>query len=197
MKSDVIRCFAAIEIPEKIQALLVDVQKAFRPKIERASWTKHGNFHLTLKFLGEVENRNVDEIGAALQRIAISQNPFSIEIGGIGAFPNLERPRVLWVGLKQGAVPTKKLANAINLELAELGYPKDTRFHPHFTLARFKNRVNLKPFINLFTKFEVLDRTSLIVEKITLVKSELHPSGAVYTPLKICEFNKEKADNGK
>ena len=197
MKSDAIRCFAAIEIPEKIQALLVDVQKAFRPKIERASWTKHGNFHLTLKFLGEVENRSVDEIGAALQRIAISQNPFSIEIGGIGAFPNLERPRVLWVGLKQGAVPTKKLANAINIELAELDYPKDTRFHPHFTLARFKNRVNLKPIINLFTKFEVLDRTSLIVDKITLVKSELHPSGAVYTPIKICEFNKEKADNGK
>lgn len=197
MKSDVIRCFAAIEIPEKIQALLVDVQKAFRPKIERASWTKHGNFHLTLKFLGEVENRNVDEIGASLQRIAISQNPFSIEIGGIGAFPNLERPRVLWVGLKHGSAPTKKLANAINLELAELGYPKDTRFHPHFTLARFKNRVNLKPLINLFTKFEVLDRTSLIVEKVTLVKSELHPSGAVYTPIKICEFNKEKADNGK
>ncbi len=197
MKSDSIRCFAAIEIPEKIQALLVDVQKAFRPKIERASWTKHGNFHLTLKFFGEVENRNVDELGAALQRIAISQNPFSIEIGGIGAFPNLERPRVLWVGLKQGSAPTKKLANAINLELAESGYPKDTRFHPHFTLARFKNRVNLKPLINLFTKFEVLNRTSLIVEKITLVKSELHPSGAVYTPLKICEFNKEKADNGK
>jgi len=197
MKSDAIRCFAAIEIPEKIQALLVDVQKAFRPKIERASWTKHGNFHLTLKFLGEVENRNVDEIGAALQRIAISQNPFSIEIGGIGAFPNLERPRVLWVGLKQGAVPTKKLANAISLELAELGYPKDTRFHPHFTLARFKNRVNLKPLINLFTNFEVLDRTSLIVEKVTLVKSELQPSGAVYTPIKICEINKEKADNGK
>lgn len=197
MKSDAIRCFAAIEIPEKIQALLVDIQKAFRPKIERASWTKHGNFHLTLKFFGEVENRNVDELGTALQRIAISQNPFSIEIGGIGAFPNLERPRVLWVGLKQGSAPTKKLANAINLELAELGYPKDTRFHPHFTLARFKNRVNLKPLINLFTKFEVLDRTSLIVEKVTLVKSELHPSGAVYTPIKICEFNKEKADNGK
>lgn len=197
MKPDSIRCFAAIEIPEKIQALLVDVQRAFRPKIERASWTKPRNFHLTLKFFGEVENRNVDEIGAALQRIAISQNPFSIEIGGIGAFPNLDRPRVLWVGLKQGSVPTEKLANAINVELAELGYPKDTRFHPHFTLARFKNRVNLKPFNNLFSKFEALDGTLLIVEKITLVKSELHPSGAVYTPLKICELNKEKANNGK
>ncbi len=197
MKPDSIRCFAAIEIPEKIQSLLVDVQRAFRPKIERASWTKHGNFHLTLKFFGEVENQNVDEIGAALQRIAISQNPFSIEIGGIGAFPNLDRPRVLWVGLKQGSVPTEKLANAINVELAELGYPKDTRFHPHFTLARFKNRVNLKPFNNLFSKFEALDGTLLIVEKITLVKSELHPSGAVYTPLKICELNKEKANNGK
>lgn len=197
LKSDSVRCFAAVEIPERIQALLAEIQDAFRPKIKRASWTRQGNFHLTLKFFGEVENRNVDEIGAALQRIAISQNPFSIEIGGIGAFPNLDRPRVLWAGLKQGVVPTEKLANAINLELAELGYPKDTRFHPHFTLVRFKNRVNLKPFINLFKKFETLDGASLTVNKITLVKSELHPSGAVYTPLKTCELNKEKTDNGK
>ncbi len=102
MKPDLIRCFAAIEIPERIQALIVEVQNAFRPKIERASWTKQGNFHLTLKFLGDVEDRNINEISAALQKIAESQTPFSIEIGGIGAFPNLARPRVLWVGLKQG-----------------------------------------------------------------------------------------------
>ena len=197
MKPDLIRCFAAIEIPERIQALLVDVQNAFRPKIKKASWTKQGNFHLTLKFLGDVEDRNVNEITAALQKMAGSQTPFLIEIGGIGAFPNLARPRVLWVGLRQGTPLTVKLSRVINNEFVKFGFEKDTRFHPHFTLARLKNQVNLNTFINLFKEFEIIDGALLTVDKITLVKSELHPSGAVYTPLKICEFNKEKADNGK
>ncbi|MDE0482523.1 MAG: RNA 2',3'-cyclic phosphodiesterase [Candidatus Poribacteria bacterium] len=197
MKPDLIRCFAAIEIPERIQALLVEVQNAFRPKIEKASWTKQGNFHFTLKFLGDVEDRNINEISAALQKIAESQTPFSIEIGGIGAFPNLARPRVLWVGLKQGEVPITKLASAVNQELVKFGYSNDTRFHPHLTLARLRNQVNLNSFISIFKKFETIDGALLTVDKITLVKSELHPSGAVYIPLKICEFNKEKADNGK
>lgn len=197
MKPDSIRCFAAIEIPERIQALLVEVQNTFRPKIERASWTRRGNFHLTLKFFGEVGNHSINEISAALQNIAENQTPFSIEIGGIGAFPNLARPRVLWVGLKQGTLLTVKLVRAINREFVKFGFEKDTRFHPHLTLARLKDQVNLNTFINLFRKFETLDGALLTVDKIMLVKSELYPSGAVYTPLKICEFNKEKANNGK
>lgn len=197
MKPDSIRCFIAIEIPERIQTKLTEIQKALRPKIGRASWTKVGNFHLTLKFLGDIEHDSINEISASLQKIAESQSPFSIEIGGVGAFPNLARPRVLWIGLKRGAPLTVKLAHAVNHGLVEFGFEKDTRFHPHFTLARLKDQVNLNTFINLFKKFETLDEASLTVDKITLVKSELHPSGAVYTPLKICEFNKEKADNGK
>ena len=197
MKPDSIRCFAAIEIPERIQALLAEVQDAFRPKIEKASWTKQGNFHLTLKFLGDVKSRTINEISAALQKIVKSQTPFSIEIGGIGAFPNLERPHVLWVGLKQGIPLTVKLARAINHELVKFGFEKDTRFHPHLTLARLRDQVNLNTFISLFKKFETLDGTLLTVNKITLVKSELHPSGAVYTPLKLCELGKEKVANGK
>lgn len=196
MKPDLIRCFAAIEIPERIQALLVEVQNVFRPKIKRASWTKQGNFHLTLKFLGDIDDRNISEISEALQRIAESQTPFSIEIGGIGAFPNLARPRVLWVGLRQGTPLTVKLSRVINHEFVKFGFEKDTRFHPHLTLARLKDQVNLKSFISLFKEFETIDGALLTVDKITLVKSELHPSGAVYTPLKICELNKEKANNG-
>ena len=188
MRPDSIRCFVAIEIPEKIQALLAEIQDTFRPKIEKASWTKQGNFHLTLKFLRDVESRTINEINAALQKIAENQTPFSIQIGGIGAFPNLARPRVLWAGLKQGTPLTVKLARAINHEFVKFGFEKDTRFHPHFTLARLKDQVNLNTFTSLFQKFEILDGAPLTVDKITLVKSELYPSGAVYTPLKICKF---------
>lgn len=197
MKPDLIRCFVAIEIPERIQASLAKIQDAFRPKIKRVSWTKVGNFHLTLKFLGEVENHSINEISIALQKIAASQTPFSVEIGGVGAFPNLARPRVLWVGLKQGTPPTVKLARTINHELVNFGFEKDARFHPHLTLARLKDPVNLNTFINLFRKFETLGGASLTVNKIMLVNSELHSSGAVYTPLKIYQLDKEKVANGK
>lgn len=197
MKPDSVRCFVAVEIPERIQVLLTEVQDAFRSKIGRASWTKVGNFHLTLRFLGDVDNNTVSEICASLQKAAACHKPFTIEIGGIGAFPNLTRPRVLWVGLNRGSEPITALARTINLELVKLNYPNGTRFHPHLTLARLREQVNLNAFTNLFKKFETLDGTSLTVDKISLVKSELYPSGAVYTPLKICELKKEKADNGK
>ncbi len=197
MKPDCTRCFVAIEIPESIQTKLTEIQEVFRSRIEGASWTRLGNFHLTLKFLGDVESDSIQEIGTVLQRGAMSHKPFSVEIGGMGAFPNLVRPRVLWVGLKQGAAQTTMLARTVNGELVKLGYPNDTRFHPHFTLARLKNQVNLNSFINLFKKFETIEGTLLTVDKITLVKSELHPSGAVYTPIKIYQLGREKVENGK
>ncbi len=100
-------------------------------------------------------------------------------------------------GIKTRNTVTVKLSRVINNEFVKFGFEKDTRFHPHLTLARLRNQVNLNSFISIFKKFETIDGALLTVDKITLVKSELHPSGAVYTPLKICEFNKEKADNGK
>ena len=198
MKSDSIRCFVAVEVPDSIQDKLVKLQDNFRSNIDNASWIKRGNFHITLKFLGEVDNRRVDEICASLDNVAKNKKPFSIEIGGVGTFPNLVRPHVLWVGLKQGAVPTTLLANAINRELVEIGFPEDTRFHPHFTLARLKRQTNLKSFTGLFEKFESIEGTLITVNKFTLIRSELYSSGAVYTPIKkYILLDREKVDNGK
>ena len=192
MKPDSTRCFVAVEIPNRIQAKLIEIQKTFCPKIDRASWTKEGNIHLTLKFLGEVNNSRIHDITISLNKAAMEYKPFSIEFGGIGIFPNLTRPRILWIGLKHGSKLVSKLADTINREMVKLGFPKDTRFHPHLTLARIKNRVNLNPIICLFKEFETLDGTSLTVNKISLVKSELHRKGAVYTPLTVCKLNKER-----
>lgn len=179
------RCFVAIEIPNRIQEILGQVQVQIRSKIGPASWTKIGNYHITLKFLGDIENHNVDNVRSALEKVAKKNKPYSIEIGGIGAFPNFVRPRVLWVGLKRGAVQTTSLAHTINSELYKINNSKETRFHPHFTLARLKRPINLKPFSRLFENYKTVDGTLHTVDKITLVRSELHPDGAVYTPLNI------------
>ena len=185
----VIRCFVAVEIPESIQALVRPVQTHLQSQIRKASWTKPGNFHLTLKFLGDVRPEAINDISEAIQRVTDTHSPFSIAFGGIGAFPNLARPRVIWMGMKQGASTVSRLAKAVNLELAHLGFSIDNRFHPHLTLARLRTAVNLEPLKNILCKYDTIDGGSMRINEIAVMQSQLHPNGAVYTPLSLCHFS--------
>ena len=189
-KSGVIRCFVAVEIPEPIQALLKPVQTHLQSQIhKRTSWTKPGNFHLTMKFLGDVRPEAINDIREAIQHVTDTHPPFSIAFGGIGAFPNLSRPRVVWMGLKQGASTVSRLAKAVNLELTHLGFSADTRFHPHLTLARLRTATDLEPLKNILRKYDTIVGGSMCVNEITLMQSQLHRNGAVYTPLSVCHFS--------
>ena len=189
VKSTVIRCFVAIEIPESIQALLKIVQTDLQPQIRKASWTKPGNFHLTLKFLGDVHPEAINDIRDTLQRMTDTHSPFSIAFGGIGAFPNFARPRVIWMGIKQGASPVSRLAKTVNRELTHLDFSTDTRFHPHLTLARLRTATNLEPLKNMSRKYDTIVGGSMRVNEITLMQSQLHPNGAIYTPLSVHHFS--------
>jgi 2'-5' RNA ligase len=188
-KDDAIRCFVAIEIPHPIQGLLKPVQTRLQSEIRRASWTKPGNFHLTLKFLGDVGPETIEVVSGAIQNVVDAQAPFSIGLGGVGAFPNLTRPRVLWVGIKQGAVTVSDLAKSVNFELKRLGFPTDNRFHPHLTLARLRAPMNLEPLQNMLRQYDTIDGSVVNVNKITLMQSQLHPNGAIYTPLDLRHFS--------
>lgn len=187
-----IRCFAAIEIPCTIQDKLAQIQDFLRKRIRRASWVNPKNIHLTLKFLGEVEHTQLDTVEAAIRKVAMDHSPFSMRIGGIGAFPNLARPRVVWCGVKDGSAEISELANEINLELDRCGYPRDERAaYPHLTIARIKERMDLRPFTDAFQQYEEIDGASMAVEEVTIVRSQLQLTGAVYTRLKSCRLNME------
>ena len=188
-KGDVIRCFVAIEIPRSIQGLLKPVQTRLQSEIRRASWTKPGNFHLTLKFLGDVRSEKIEVVSEAIQNVADAQTPFSIEFGGVGAFPNFTRPRVLWMGIKQEALTVSDLAKSVNFALKRLGFPTDNRFHPHLTLARLRAPMNLEPLQNMLRQYDTIDGSVVNVSEITLMQSQLHPNGAIYTPLNVCHFS--------
>ena len=188
-KNDTVRCFVAIEIPQPIQELLKPVQVRLQSEIRKASWTKLGKFHLTLKFLGDVRPETLDDVSEAVQNVANAQSPFSIELGGVGAFPNFKRPRVLWVGIKQGASAVSNLAKSVNLELKHLGFPTDNRFNPHLTLARLRAPMNLEPLENIMRQYDTIDNAIVDVNEITLMQSQLHPNGAIYTPLNLCHFS--------
>ena len=188
-KSDTVRCFVAIEIPQPIQELLKPVQTCLQSKIRRASWTKSGNFHLTLKFLGDVQPETIDVMSAAIQKVVEAQAPFSIEFGGIGAFPNFMRPRVLWVGIKQGDLIISHLAKSVNFALKQLGFPIDNRFHPHLTLTRIKTPMNLESLQGVLRQYDTINSAVVRVNEITLMQSQLHPNGAIYTPLNVYHFS--------
>ena len=191
MKSIYDRCFVAIEIPVHVQRVFEKIQNELRTEIGKASWTRIGNFHLTLKFLGDVKKDSISDICNAIDKVAIKQKPFSLEFGGIGTFPNLSRPRVLWLGLKQGVKITTGLSKYINNALFHWNVKKDGRFHPHVTLARLKQSMDLRKYIDLFEDYQTIQNTSMAVDEITLVKSELHPNGAIYTPISRFHLDKE------
>ena len=182
-----IRCFVAIEIPEDIQNRLIAIQDEIRQQIGPASWVKPGNIHLTLKFLEEVSHNDIQSVGEVIEQVAQRHPAFSMQIGGIGAFPNLERSRVLWTGITVGTAEIKVLAQEVNTELSGCGYPADSKqLNPHLTLARLRSRVDLNPLVDTFRQYDQIDGTNMEVNGIALIQSELHPSGAIYTPLKFC-----------
>ncbi len=190
--SSVIRSFVAVEIPGPVQALMVPIQEGLRQGLQaaggKASWTKPGNFHITLKFLGDIHTKAIGDVSHALQTVAETQSPFQMELGGIGVFPNPARPRVVWCGLKTGAPALSRLAESVAGKLTRLGYPREKRFHPHLTVARLRNRINLKPLLALFQKYDTIEDAVLTAREITFMQSRLHPKGAIYTPLKTFHF---------
>ena len=179
-----IRCFVAIEIPMTIQNQLAQIQTILRKQIQRASWVKPGNIHLTLKFLGDVNPDDIESIGQTTEQAAAHHSPFSLRMGGVGAFPSLARPRAIWSGVKVGEEQVSALAQDINQALSRCGFPPDDKkFNSHLTIARLKRRVDLRPFVNLYRQYDEIDDGAMTVHEISLIQSQLHPKGAVYTTL--------------
>lgn len=179
-----IRCFIAIEIPEPIQEQLVRIQGTLRKQISKASWVKPGNIHLTLKFLGDVDPEDIESIGKAVEGVTKHHHSFSLHIGGVGAFPNLARPRVIWVGVKFGAERVSDLAQDINLALSTRGFSLDAKkFNPHLTIARLREKIDLKPYASQYRQYNRIHGAEMTVDTISLIQSRLHSRGAIYSTL--------------
>ena len=182
--SESIRCFIAIEIPEPIQNELVRIQERLRCQIEKASWVKPGNIHLTLKFLGDINPENIESIGKAVEEVASRHYSFLLHIGGIGAFPNLARPRVIWAGVRVGVEHTSALAEAINLALSKHGFPLETKkFNPHLSIGRLREKINLKPYANQYLQYDSINGAEMTVGAISLIRSQLDSRVAIYSTL--------------
>jgi 2'-5' RNA ligase len=183
-----IRTFVAVELPETIKKELVRIQHDLRnPKQSFMKWVDPKGMHLTLKFLGNVKVNLTGPITEALQESCREQRPFSLEIKGLGVFPDHKRPRVLWIGITTGQDFLTGLQKSIDDKLSSLGFIREKRpFSPHITLARVGDRANaqeIADFVKTLQNFSYDKSHSVDIDCVYFIMSQLFPSGAVYTTL--------------
>lgn len=178
-----VRCFIAIDIedPGVIQNIL-RVQQALSTLGPQLKLVEKENIHLTLRFLGEIPSTLVEDVIGALRTIEFS--PFKITLYGIGAFPRLSRPNVIWVGVEEGVEELKELAYKVNTVLRKLGFPPpDKPFSPHITIARVKRRPDISTLMSIANTYINSIYGSILVDNFRLKKSTLTPRGSIYTTL--------------
>lgn len=182
------RLFIAIELPQitrdRLAELISDMRKAAQFTAAQPAWARADASHLTLQFLGDTAEERVPALAAALDRAAAGIVPFEIALRGVGGFPNLKRPRVLWLGVADGEAGLQASHRAVIRETQALGIiPEDRPFAPHLTLARIKSSKAIELLMQRLRRFTSKSAGKFLAEEITLFRSELHPDGARYTAL--------------
>jgi 2'-5' RNA ligase len=185
-----IRTFVCFEIPASILERLSSLQDKLKSLGSGISWTRPEGIHLTLKFLGDVEEAQIDAIASAVEKAVAEVKPFTVTVKGTGAFPDFRRPRVLWAGIEEAGGSLLKLQSRIDEELLRLGFPKEKRgFSAHLTMGRVKSTQAIEK-ITARLREESMDAGEFIAEEIIVMQSNLLPTGAVYTPLRTIRMTK-------
>ncbi len=175
------RAFLAVRVPEAIRRQIVKFESGIRGDLP-VKWVKFENLHVTLKFLGEVADDNVPTAILQAEEVRGRFKPFETSLDGIGCFPDRNNPRVVWIGVKDGAETLTRLQKDLDQSLAALGFESDERFHPHLTIGRTKKKCDLSSMLDGSFSSE-----KFTVEGYTLFRSTLTPQGPIYEVVK--EFN--------
>lgn len=179
-----IRSFIAFELPEEMRqsiSALLDRLRSFQLK---ARWIRPENIHLTLKFLGRINPAQFEPVVRVMQDAVKGVAPFDLTAKGVGLFPGVNRPRVIWVGLSGRKEVLIQIQGVLQDRLYSIGYQKEDRpFQGHLTLGRFKERVNPMELSKALDALGSFESPPFVLDRITLFQSELKPSGAVYTTL--------------
>jgi RNA 2',3'-cyclic 3'-phosphodiesterase len=185
---ETLRTFIAIPLPADVTAQLGKVQQQLRRSApDCVRWVAPSSIHLTLHFLGDVLPERVVPIREALTIVARNVHPFDFQVGGLGAFPNARRARVLWVGIADPTAWLALLQDAVAEAMTHLGFERETRtFSPHLTLGRVNRNASAEELRDLGAVVEatqVGELGTVTVEELILYQSILRPGGAEYSPL--------------
>ena len=181
-----LRTFLAIDLPSALHSAIGQNLRTVKRALPGLSWSKTENLHVNLKFLGETTESHVDQIRRAVEPAVSGVSPFVIELKGFGVFPDHRSPRVLWVGLGGDLGGLSMLAECVEHAVVPLGFPQEDRpFRPHLTVARVKKDHREVGHVlgTLGMLTDPFPGGSLPVERVTLFKSDLRPTGPIYTKL--------------
>ena len=179
-----IRSFIAIDLPEATRQGLAAVQEQLRQSRAGVRWVKPSSIHLTLKFLGNIHLAQVEDIALAVAEEVRDQHPITLGAAGLGAFPSPRKPRVIWIGMEGEVQRLTRIQSRVENALEPLGFVREKRpFRPHLTIGRVKDRRKLQALIDAMAELKIPEFDSFDVTEIILYKSDLRPTGAIYTKL--------------
>ena len=180
------RAFIAIPCPDELKEGMVEIQENIKD-LGKLTLVKPENIHLTMKFLGEVDEDKISDITKRLEFLSDLQG-FDISLKGVGTFPNMNYIRVIWVGMGEGADRITTIHSEIDRKLNELNFKKDKNFHPHLTIARVKFLKKKEELRDILQKNSARDFGSFKADRIELMQSRLSPRGPEYSVIHETRF---------
>jgi len=174
-----VRAFIGIDVTEEVRVRLARVQDELADAPAKVRWVPPPNLHVTLKFLGEIEDDTVEKVQAAMAEAAV-QEPFEFDVHGIGTFPPHGRPRVIWAGVSTGGEDIRKLHGRLEKALRPLGFDPDKRFTPHVTIGRVKSSRGARQLSEMIAGQPEKTYGTCPGAELVLYKSTLTSRGAEY-----------------
>ena len=194
-----IRTFISVEVPDRVKVALGDLTGGLREEgLSEVRWTRPQGIHLTLKFLGNIDPRMASGIMDGLKTAAQRTTPFQLGLGSLGVFPNIAKPRVIWMGLAGEWEQLRLLQEAVEEQTLSLRFSRDKRgFTPHLTLGRVRNSLSSPKREMLSQAIKTTSFPSSLswqVREANLIHSTLTPEGAIYRKLGTAQFNGGQAE---
>ncbi len=181
MRGEVYRVFIAIDLDDSLKEPIIRVQRELLQAGVDMKPVEPENLHITLRFVGEISKDLVEELKKRLLNVKFPT--FEVKFRGIGAFPSVENPRVLWIGVERNYEKLVELHEIIMKLTGDIGERDDREFKPHLTIGRVKGLRNKSRYLEVVKKYEGYDFGSQVVDRIKLKRSVLTPRGPIYSDL--------------
>jgi len=189
-----LRTFVAVEVSDAARRYAQSLMNELESKLTGVHWTRRDNLHLTLKFLGDIPESEINGVCRAIRAAVAAQQPFEIQCAGLGAFPSDARPRTLWVGIRQGDERLRQLQGEIDGQLTSYGFaPERRRFHGHLTIGRIRQRIGLtadqvNQVCQLVDRERSAEGVFMELDQVVTFSSFVDSTGRVYQPIDHAEL---------
>jgi len=183
------RLFIAVEIPDEIRHKIGKLISDLKKTEAGVKWVEEKNIHITVKFLGEVKDNDLERLKSLIKDALTDKKIFEASFEGLGTFPGGKTPRVIWIGTEKGKEELKKIAVSLEEILSKNGFRKEEReFTAHATIGRVKEKKNIGELKKAIEEKKSMKFGECVVGHITIIRSRLSPKGPIYEPVEKIEL---------